>query len=138
MTLKLNATVRRYFSRRSDSRLEKIVKWDGKLRRHVLMGAGKAALSLPFLPSLFSSDARAQAASTRQKSFIGIPILNGMTDGYNASATEAATKASVVMPQFIGMQSAPVPGKYSINVKGLVAAKDANPKGQISDMIGPA
>src|SRR5262245_25354505 len=110
------------------------MQWNPTLRRHFLQGAGKAALVLPFLPSLVSRKAEAQATATKQKSFVAIPIWNHIGKQFNADETEARMVPATLMPSYINMK--PVSGaKHPIFAKSLVDAKNDNPAGRISELV---
>ncbi|MDB4990361.1 MAG: hypothetical protein JWN04_5539, partial [Myxococcaceae bacterium] len=52
-------------------------------RRQFLVGTGGFTLALPFLPSLFTSSAEAQAASTAKPRFVGMATHHGAAWGTN-------------------------------------------------------
>src|SRR5262245_2242604 len=109
------------------------MKWNPITRRHFLEGPGKAALILPFLPSLLPRSAKAQT-TPRQKSFIGIPLFNGMFFSFNNDAAQAATTPSYYMPAYKNMQKAAVTSPYPIYTKTLTTAK-ADGNGRVSEII---
>src|SRR5262245_25263691 len=109
------------------------MKWNASTRRHFLQGAGKAALTLPVLPSLLSRKAEAQVSGTpKQKSFVGIPIFNHLAMSYNLNATEGMTTAPEFMPQFINMTNYQVPGRQMIYHKALSDVIKDSPNGRVS------